>query len=118
MAGSYKILLAAAGIVLAVVGGLWGALGPIAALAEAGEVIWVTRLALVAGIGAIVAAAGVVRGRVPTGSGLALLCGVILLGTGSAGAGIVVVLGATLLFGAGKEPQPAEVREALRNVAS
>jgi hypothetical protein len=118
MARNYKVVVAAVGILLAVLGGLWGAWGPVMAMAEAGEVVWVTRLALVAGIGAVVAAASVMRGRVPTGSVLALVCGVVILAAGSAGAGIVVVLGATMVFGAGEEPQPADVREALRNVAS
>lgn len=115
MAANYKVLIAAAGILLAIAGGIWGAWGPIMALAAAGEVFWTRRLALVAAIGAIVGAAAVMRGRVPTGSGLALLCGVVLLGTGSAGAGIVVVLGSTLVFGVGEQPVPGDVREALRN---
>lgn len=118
MAGNWKIVVAAVGSLLAVAGGVWGAWGPIAALSEAGEVIWVTRLALVAGIGALVGAAGVLRGRLQSGAGLALLSGVVLLGAGSAGAGIIVVLGSTLTFGAGEVPEPTAVREALQNVAS
>lgn len=116
MAAKYKVLIAASGLVLAVVGGVWGAWGPIAALAAAGEVFWVRRLALVAGIGAIVGAVAVLRGNVPTGAGLSLVAGIVLLGAGSAGAGIVVVLGATLVFGVGEEPAPRDVREALGNV--
>ncbi len=115
MAGYHRNLLAAAGTALAAVGGLWGSLGPAQALAGSSNVIWLGRLALVAGIAAVLGAALVLRDRVPAGSAVALTAGIVLLGTGQAGAGIVVVLGATLTLGVGEKPEYDEIVENLRN---
>jgi hypothetical protein len=117
MRSNHKVLFAAAGLLVAVLGGVWAAWKPIAALAAGGELFWMTRLALVASIGTIVGAGGVLRGYVPGGAALSLICGVVLLGTGTVDAGLLVVFGATTVFGIGRKPQPQAVREALLSAA-
>lgn len=110
MAQEHRAWIATSGTALTVAGAFFAALGPAQVIAGAGELFWVRRLAFVAAILAILGATLALRGRVTAGATVGLVAGTILVGTGSPGAGIVTVLGATLVYGAGQPPQIPDVQ--------